>query len=508
MSNKLLEKLQKNCRVKEADVMSESQFFQPKKLSPTPVPMINVALSGEIDGGIGSGLTMLAGPSKHFKCVDGNTPLEYYVKGRKYTTTYERFHLWYKESSPDVEVMTPFGETTPVIGTIKKKSATHRITISLPALHNLGEYDDACEELTVMLIVSVKHAFQGIDGRAILAKNIEYGTKIVTIYGNATVVSNLHHAEDADVYDIAIASPHWYLNQTWHGIVHHNTNFALLMAASHMHAYPDSILMFYDSEFGSPQAYFKSFGIAPERVLHVPIKTVEELKFDLVNQLEEIDKKDNVIVVIDSVGNLASKKELDDALDAKSVADMTRAKSIKSLFRMVTPYLNIKNIPLIAVNHTYEAQKMFSPQVVSGGTGIFYSSDTVWIVGRRQEKGSNNEIEGYHFVINVEKSRFVKEKSKIPITVTWKGGIERWSGLLDVALEGGYVKKPKNGWYYSNDPATDTQISSTNVRAKDTLKEEFWTPVFTQTDFADFIRDKYQIGTVAMIDETLNPTTK
>ena len=68
-------------------------------------------------------------------------------------------------------------------------------------------------------------------------------------------------------------------------------------------------MLFYDSEFGSPQAYFKQFDIDTSRVLHTPITNVEELKFDLIGQLDNLDRKDNVIVVIDSIGNLASKKE-------------------------------------------------------------------------------------------------------------------------------------------------------------------------------------------------------
>ena len=81
---------------------------------------------------------------------------------------------------------------------------------------------------------------------------------------------------------------------------------------------------------------------------YTPITNVEELKFDLIKQFEELDRDDNVIVVIDSIGNLASKKELEDALSEKSVADMSRAKPLKGLFRMSTPYLKMKNIPLIA----------------------------------------------------------------------------------------------------------------------------------------------------------------
>ncbi len=105
----------------------------------------------------------------------------------------------------------------------------------------------------------------------------------------------------------------------------------------------------------------------------------------------------------------------------------------------------------------------------------------------RQEK-TGTEIKGYHFVINVEKSRFVKEKSKIPISVTWEGGIEKWSGLTDVALELGYVKKPKVGWYQAVNPATGEELTGNKRMAKDTLKAEFWKDVFDKTDFADWIK--------------------
>jgi RecA/RadA recombinase len=341
----VLEKLKKNCRIKEAEVLANSAFYSDKDITSTSVPMINVALSGSIDGGLTSGLTVLAGPSKHFK-----------------------------------------------------------------------------------------------------------------------------------------------------------TSFALLMASAYLKKHADACLMFYDSEFGSPQAYFESFGIDTNRVLHIPIKNIEELKFDMVNQLEELDRKDKVIIVIDSVGNLASKKELEDAMNEKSVADMTRAKSLKGLFRMVTPYLTLKNIPLLAVNHTYQTQEMFSKAVVSGGTGITYSADNIWIIGRQQDK-EGTEIQGYHFIINVEKSRFVKEKSKIPISVSWEGGIQKWSGLLDVALEGGYAVKPKNGWYAAYDPKTKTELTG-NLRAAQTLTKDFWETIFTKTDFATYIKGKYTIGLKDMIDSS------
>lgn len=340
----IMDKLAKNSRIKESSQLDKSKLFSNKVMVKTPVPMINVALSGDPDGGLSSGLTVLAGPSKHFK-----------------------------------------------------------------------------------------------------------------------------------------------------------TSFALLMAAAYLDKYEDAVLLFYDSEFGSPQQYFKSFGIDTSRVLHSPITNVEELKFDLISQLENIERSDKVIIVIDSIGNLASKKELDDAMNEKSVADMSRAKALKGLFRMTTPYLTMRDIPLLAVNHTYQEIGLFPKAVVSGGTGIYYSSDNIWIIGRQQEK-KGTEIMGYNFVINVEKSRFVREKSKIPISVTWEGGIETYSGLLDVAMEGGYVVKPQNGWYSKVDRTTG-EVEEKKVRLSETLKKEFWTPIFAG-DFKDFLKKKYEVGHADMIKQT------
>ena len=273
---------------------------------------------------------------------------------------------------------------------------------------------------------------------------------------------------------------------------HFKSAFSLLMAAAYMKQYPDSVLLFYDSEFGTPEGYFKSFGIDMERVIHTPVTDIEQLKFDMMKQLDDITRDDKVVIVIDSVGNLASKKEVDDANDQKSVADMSRAKSFKSFFRMVTPHLTLKGIPLIAINHTYKEIGLYPKDVVSGGTGIYYSADTIWILGRQQDKDADG-INGYHFIINVEKSRYVKEKSKIPITVSYEGGIKKWSGLLDLALEGNYVAKPSNGWYALVDRSTG-EVAGNKMRAADIVDNAaIWKQILSDTDFADYIKNKYTL---------------
>lgn len=132
--------------------------------------------------------------------------------------------------------------------------------------------------------------------------------------------------------------------------------------------------------------------------------------------------------------------------------------------------------------------------VVTHNTGIYYSADNIWIIGRQQDK-DDKELLGYHFVINIEKSRYVREKSKIPITVGFDSGINKWSGLLDLALEGKFITKPKVGWYAVVDQETG-EINGKNYRAADIVDNgDFWKSMIENTNFADWIRQRYSLGT-------------
>jgi len=340
----IMDKIKKNSSIKDSAILSKSKFFNDKDMITTSIPIINVALSGSLNGGLTPGLTMWAGPSKHFKSA-----------------------------------------------------------------------------------------------------------------------------------------------------------FSLFMAKSYLDKYEDAALLFYDSEFGTPQSYFDSFGIDTDRVLHTPLTDIEQLKSDIMQQISNVERGDRLIIIVDSIGNLASKKEVDDALEGKTVADMTRAKAVKSLFRMVTPHLTLKDIPMIVVNHTYKEIGLYPKDIVGGGTGSYYSADNIFILGRQQEK-SGTEIVGYNFIINVEKSRYVKEKSKIPVSVSFDGGISKWSGLLDLAVESGHVIKPSNGWYSKVDKDTGV-VEDKKYREKDTDTKEFWQPILDQKSFNDFVEDKYRYSNNDLIQK-------
>ena len=269
---------------------------------------------------------------------------------------------------------------------------------------------------------------------------------------------------------------------------HFKSSFALVLGSAFQQKYPEGIILFYDSEFGMPQQYFKQFGIDTNRVLHIPITDVEELKHDLVNQLNNINRGEKIFIILDSLGNLASKKEVEDTLDGKSVADMSRAKQLKSLFRMITPHITLKDIPMIVINHVYkEIGTMFPKNIPSGGTGAYYSSNDIWIIGRQQEKEKgSSDLAGFNFIVNIEKSRTVREKSKIPITVILNSGIEKWSGLFDVALGGDFIKEMSSGWY-------STDGEKKRRRADIESDNEFWESLIKNDNFKTYVTNKFSL---------------
>lgn len=274
---------------------------------------------------------------------------------------------------------------------------------------------------------------------------------------------------------------------------------SLVCAKAYMDKYDDAIMLFYDSEMGASKNYFNSLDIDLDRVLHIPITDVEQFKFDVMSQLEEIKRGDHVIIVVDSIGNLASKKEVEDALNEKSAADMSRAKALKSLTRLITPHLNLKNIPMIVVNHTYQTLEIYSKTITGGGTGLVYASDNILNITRSQQK-NGTEIVGYDFNINVLKSRHSREKSRIPVTVMFDSGINVWSGLLEMAVASGDIVKPSNGWYQVVDVETGEVIGN-KLRAKDTNNKEFWEPILQREHFKEWVKKTFMIANNKLLSD-------
>lgn len=213
------------------------------------------------------------------------------------------------------------------------------------------------------------------------------------------------------------------------------TGFMIEVASGFQKKHPDGVILFYDSEKGAPIKYFTERGIDMDRVLHTPIYNIEELKFDSVNQLKFLEaEKIPVMIMVDSIGMLPSTKEVQNAEDENSAADMTRAREMNSLFRIWTPYIAFNNIPCVVINHGYVSMDGKGTFTVSGGKKVYLAADDVFIIGRQQD-GVASDLKGFYFVLNIDKSRECKEKTKIFIHCTFEHGMNPFSGLLEEAKE-------------------------------------------------------------------------
>lgn len=280
------------------------------------------------------------------------------------------------------------------------------------------------------------------------------------------------------------------------------TMLALFCVKAYLDKYPDAVAVIYDSEGGITPEYLSGLGIDPTRVIHIPIEHIEMLKFDMVKTLKTLERTDKVIMMIDSIGNTASLKELEDAENEKSVAEMQRAKSLKALFRMITPSLIAKDVPCIAIAHTYQTMEMYSKAVISGGTGLMYSANQAFIITKVQDK-DGTDLKGWHFNITVEKSRYVREKSRLSFNVQYSKGINKWSGLLDLATEAGVVEKVRKRSYvyhYIN-PETGEVDTEKDYSEADTNTSAFWNRYLKNETFKKFVEDKYALNGPLMEEE-------
>ena len=289
--------------------------------------------------------------------------------------------------------------------------------------------------------------------------------------------------------------------------------FGAHMIKSFLSEVENSYAIFFESEGSTISEMATNLDIPADRMIILPVMTVEEFKIQSVSILDGIleertkEKTDNKLLIdknnkdrkkakkdgiefietpqpvapkyilcLDSIGMLASEKEVKDAQDGKNTVDMTRAKAVKSVFRLITMKLSLTETTLITIAHSYQTMEMFSKAVVSGGTGLGYASDVVLILSKAKQKEGTDHI-GANITCNVSKSRYIPEGQKVKVQILFKKGMSKYSSLVDMAYEYNIFKKDGNNFILPD----ETKVSMKEVRSK---PEEYILP------FLDQIRDE------------------
>ncbi len=228
------------------------------------------------------------------------------------------------------------------------------------------------------------------------------------------------------------------------------TFFALSIVRSFLNANPTGNVMYFESESAISKDMMSDRAIDTDRVGLVPVVTVQEFRtqaMKIVSEYEKIKEADRppLLMVLDSLGNLSTSKEMEDSAAGKETRDMTRAQVIKSIFRVLTLNLGRANIPLIVTNHTYEVVGAYVPtKEMGGGTGLKYAASNIVFLSKAKEK-DGTEVVGNIITATNKKSRFTKENSKVKTRLFYdERGLDRYFGLLELGDEYGVFERVGN----------------------------------------------------------------
>ena len=224
------------------------------------------------------------------------------------------------------------------------------------------------------------------------------------------------------------------------------TFFCLSVVRNFLNSDPDAGVIYFETESAISKNMIESRGIDSKRMIIFPVDTIEEFRTQAVRIIDKFMEQPKaerkpVMFVLDSLGMLATNKEVQDASDDKNVRDMTKAQLTKSVFRILTLKLGKANIPMLVTNHTYDVVGSYVPtKEMGGGSGLKYSASTIIYLSKKKEK-DGTDLVGNIIKCEAKKSRLTREGSKVETRLFFdERGLEKHYGLLELGERAGIWK--------------------------------------------------------------------
>jgi len=224
------------------------------------------------------------------------------------------------------------------------------------------------------------------------------------------------------------------------------TFFALGICKAFLDKDPEAGVIYFESESAISKQMIEDRGIDSKRMVVVPVATVQDFRSQAIKvvdkyALQSKAEKKPLLFVLDSLGMLSTTKEMEDTASGKETRDMTRSQIVKSTFRVLTLKLGKAGIPMIMTNHTYDViGSMFPQKEMGGGSGLKYAASSIIYLSKRKEK-EGTEVVGNIIHCKNFKSRLTKENAMIDVKLTYKRGLDKYYGLIELAEEAGVFKK-------------------------------------------------------------------
>lgn len=224
------------------------------------------------------------------------------------------------------------------------------------------------------------------------------------------------------------------------------TYFSIGVVAQFLAANPEGVVLYFDTEQAVTSDMFTDRGVDPKRIAVFPVETVEDFRHQCLTIVDKVLATDEserkpMMIVLDSLGMLSTSKEMNDVAEGKTTRDMTRAQVIKGTFRVLTLKLGKAKIPLLMTNHTYDVVGSYVPtKELGGGSGLKYAASTIVTLSKKKDK-QDDEVVGNLITCKLYKSRLTKENKIVQVQLNFDSGLNRYYGLVDLALDCGIFKK-------------------------------------------------------------------
>jgi len=221
------------------------------------------------------------------------------------------------------------------------------------------------------------------------------------------------------------------------------TFFVLGVCKAFLDDNPTGNVVFFESESAISKDMIESRGIDSSRMVILPVTTVQEFRHQSISVLEAYENDEErppLLMCLDSLGMLSTTKEIEDTEAGKETRDMTRSQIVKATFRVLTLKLGKLGVPLILTNHTYDViGSMFPQKEMGGGSGLKYAASTIIYLSKKKDK-DGTEVVGNIIHCKTYKSRLTKENQMVDVRLSYTKGLDKYYGLLDLALEAGIFK--------------------------------------------------------------------
>jgi len=224
------------------------------------------------------------------------------------------------------------------------------------------------------------------------------------------------------------------------------TFFVLGMVKEFLQNNKDAGVIYFESESALTKKLIEDRGIDSERMIIMPVTTVQEFRHQALTVLEKYNEQDEadrqpLLLVLDSLGMLSTTKEVEDTAEGKETRDMTRAQILKAAFRVLTLKLGRTKVPMIITNHTYDVVGAYMPmKEMGGGSGLKYAASTIVYLSKKKEK-EGTDVVGNIIHCKTQKSRLSKENMMVDVRLRYDTGLDKHYGLVDLAVKHGIFKQ-------------------------------------------------------------------